>query len=148
MKARVTCSRCLAPCDPKSFALEGILHSPLAATYVGESLVCCCLLFRLLKNYVMCHSHSSLRWDHSLKMCRSQVPDASVSVPGVSGSLPEVSGDVSVPSVGGGVDVDVAVPSVDVDASAPSASIDLPGEYVNCCKHACLVLAFVRYFAC
>ena len=49
-------------------------------------------------------------------------------MPKVSGSLPEVSGDVSVPSVGGGVGVDVAVPSVGVDASVPSASVDLPGE--------------------
>ena len=57
-----------------------------------------------------------------------QVPDASITVPDIGGSLPEVSGEVSVPSAGGGVDVDVAVPSVDVDASAPSASIDLPGE--------------------
>ena len=58
---------------------------------------------------------------------RSQVPDASVPVPNVSGSLPEVSGDVSVPSAGG-VDFDVSVPSVGMDASAPSASIDVPGE--------------------
>ena len=59
------------------------------------------------------------------------MPDASVSVPVISGSLPEVSGDVSVPSVGSGAGVDVAVPSVDVGVSAPSASIDLPGEYIS-----------------
>ena len=48
-------------------------------------------------------------------------------MPGISASLPEVSGDVSAPSTGG-IDFDVAVPSVGVDASAPSASIDVPGE--------------------
>ena len=57
------------------------------------------------------------------------MPDASVSVPVMSGSLPEVSGDVSVPSVGDGLDVGTAVPSVDVDASLPSAARDLPGEH-------------------
>lgn len=61
---------------------------------------------------------------------QSQVPDASISVPAVTGTMPGVSGDVSMPSVGG-VDVDVAAPSVDVDASLPSASIDLPGEYIE-----------------
>ena len=59
--------------------------------------------------------------------CLLQVPDASISVPAVTGTMPDVSGDVSVPSVGG-VDVDVAAPSVDVDASLPSASVDVPGE--------------------
>ena len=57
-----------------------------------------------------------------------QVPE----VPEISGSLPDVSGDVSAPSVGGsGVDVGVAMPSVGLDASAPSASsVDLPGECI------------------
>lgn len=61
-------------------------------------------------------------------MCCYQTPDAGISVPGVSGSLPEVSGDVSVPSVGSGLDVGVGAPSVDVGGSLPSASGDLPGE--------------------
>ena len=56
------------------------------------------------------------------------MPDASISAPAVTGTMPDVSGDVSVPSVGG-VDVDVAAPSVDVDASLPSASVDVPGVY-------------------
>ena len=61
---------------------------------------------------------------------QSQVPDANISAPAVTGTMPEVSGDVSVPSVGG-VGVDVAAPSVDVDVSAPSASVGLPGECKN-----------------
>lgn len=65
------------------------------------------------------------------------MPEASVSVPGVSGSLPEVSGDVSVPPVSG-ADVNVDVPSADVDAALTSASIDVPGE----CK--IFVLRFLR----
>ena len=52
-------------------------------------------------------------------------------MPKISGSLPGVSGDVSVPSVGG-VDVDVAAPSVDIDAIVPSASVDLPGKREAC----------------
>ena len=64
-----------------------------------------------------------------------QMPDASISVPMVTGTMPDVSGDVPVPSVGV-VDVDVAAPSAGVDASAPfapsapSASVDLPGEFI------------------
>lgn len=59
-----------------------------------------------------------------VSLCLLQVPD----LPKISGSLPEVSGDVSVPSVGGGLDVDVAAPAVAADVSVPSASVDLPGE--------------------
>lgn len=83
-------------------------------------------------------------------MCRYQTPDAGASVPGISGSLTEVSGDVSVPSVAGGLDVGVAAPSVDVEGSLPSASGDLPGEWETfrfCWPAACvrmfLVLVFV-----
>ena len=88
------------------------------------------IIIFLFSYVILCHRPLSL----SLLPCRRlesstcrvlQMPDASVSVPEMSGSLPE---GVSVPSVGGGVDVDVAVPSADVDASLPSASIDLPGE--------------------
>ena len=61
-----------------------------------------------------------------------QVPDASISLPAVTGTMPDVSGGVSAPSAGG-VDVDVAAPSVDVEASLPSASIDMPGEYKTPC---------------
>ena len=65
------------------------------------------------------------------------MPDAGISVPAVTGTMPDVSGDVSVPSAAG-VDVDVAAPSVDVDSSLPSASIDLPGEY----KASCICFSF------
>ena len=59
-------------------------------------------------------------------------------MPEMSGSLPEVSGDVSVPSADGGLDVGVAVPSVDLNASLPSASGGLSGE--------CKSLGFERFF--
>ena len=69
-------------------------------------------------------------------------------MPGISASLPEVSGDVSAPSTGG-IDFDVAVPSVGVDASAPSASVDLPGK-CKAARVACfisLVRVLVSLFA-
>lgn len=56
-----------------------------------------------------------------------QVPDADISAPVVSASVPEVLSNASMPSVGG-ADVEGAAPSGDADLSGLSSSVDLAGK--------------------
>ena len=86
--------------------------------------------------------HFSCFWN--CRLCHFQIPYASVLVPKIIGSLPQVSGDESVPSVGGSLDVGVAVASVDVNASLPSASGNLSGE----CKSLGVECFFLALYCC
>ena len=58
-----------------------------------------------LPTFLLLPSPFVVVWNHRPGVF--QKPDASLEVKEMSGSLPEVSGGVSVPSVGGGADVDV-----------------------------------------